>query len=142
MIKDKIGKRMNAEIRPVDEYKTSQLDSNTLGPLVNMRATSIVRKRDGSKVVRLNNKVHKVLHCKPSDNCKLSACKETTWNRDVNASRNILNLFLKELNGTERPAAFCRPVKKERLVGMSPVVDLQVMNHDNVIPAAPLQGTT
>ena len=142
LIKDKIGKRRNAEIKPVDEYKTSQLDNNTLQQLVNMRATSVVRKKDGSKVVRLNNKVHKVLHCKPSDNCKLPTCKETTWNRDVNASRNILNLFLKELNGQARPAAFCRPVKKERLVGMSPVVDLQVMNHDNVIPAAPLQGTT
>lgn len=142
MIKDKIGKRKNAEIKPVDEYKTSQLDSNTFQQLVNMRATSVVRKKDGSKVVRLNNKVHKVLHCKTSDNCKLPTCKGTTWNRDVNASRNILNLFLKELNGQARPEAFCRPVKKERLVGMSLTVDLKVVNPDNVIPAAPIKGTT
>lgn len=136
LIKDKIGKRMNAEIKPVDEYKTSQLDSNTYCPLVNMIATSKVRKKDGSMVVRLNNKVHKVLHCKPSDNCKLT-CKETTWNRDVNASRNILNLFLNELTGKERPSAFCRPVKKDRSVGMSVAVDPEVMNPEHVITFAP-----
>ena len=134
MIKDKIGKRPNAAIKPVDEYKTSQLDSNNLVKLVNMRATTIKKMRDGSKVERLNNKVHKVLHCKPSADCKHLACKETTWNRDVNASRNILTLFLYELNGLARPAAFCRPEK--RSVSGRPLRVDSVMNPGHVIQTA------
>ena len=140
MIKDKIGKQPNAVIKSVDEYKTSQLDSQNHFQLVNMRATTVKKMRDGSRVVRLNNKVHKVLHCKPSDGCKLPVCTETTWNRDVNASRNILNLFLHELNGLGRPAAFCRPEKNARSRGDSLRVD-EVMNPESVILTAP-QGTT
>jgi len=135
MIKEKIGRRPNAAIKPVDEYLTSQLDSNHQGRLVNMRATTTKKMRDGSKVVRLNNKVHKVLHCKPSANCKLQAYKETTWNRDVNASRNILNLFHHELNGLARPSAFCRPEKKARFVGRLATGD-GVINPESVITAA------
>ena len=135
MIKDKIGRRPNAAIKSVDEYKTSQLDSNNIVKLVNMKATTVRKMRDGSKVVRLNNKVHKVLHCKPSDGCKLLACTETTWNRDVNASRNIMKLFLNELNGLERPAAFCRSEKNVRCRGSSPRVD-NVMNPEHVILTA------
>ena len=139
MIKDKIGRRPNAAIKSVDEYMTSQLDSNNLVKLVNMRAKTVKKMRDGSKVERLNNKVHKVLHCKPSDGCKLLACTETTWNRDVNASRNIMKLFLHELNGLARPAAFCRPEKTARCRGSSPRVD-EVMNPESVILAAPGHG--
>ena len=138
MIKDKIGKRPNAVIKPVDEYLTSQklyIDNDNVLKLVNMRATTVRKMRDGSKIVRLNNKVHKVLHCKPSDGCKLPACTETTWNRDVNASWNILKLFLDELNGLERHAAFCRPQKNARCRGSSPRVD-EVINPEPVILTA------
>jgi hypothetical protein len=109
MIKDKVGKRPNACIKSVDEHNTSKLDSFSWTKLVNMRAKETVRvQKDGGKKRMFNVKVHQVLHCKPSDDCKPRTCKETTWNRDVNASRNILMLFQMELKGLDRPAPFCR----------------------------------
>ena len=44
--------------------------------------------------------VHAVLHCTNSE------CKRKTWDRDVNASRNIFEIFLATLNGLKRPEAF------------------------------------
>ena len=109
MIKDQIGRRPNAVISPVDEHNSSKLDSNTWLPLTNMRAKETKRKkRSGDAVTLLNQRVHKVLHCKPSEGRYASACKETTWNRDVNAARNILMLLRMEIMGYTRPAPFCR----------------------------------
>jgi hypothetical protein len=63
--------------------------------------------------VRFQSRVHKVLHCQPSDARAATARgTETTWNRDVNASRNILMLFECEILGLERPQAFQRPTNK------------------------------
>jgi transposase len=66
-------------------------------------------------------RIHKVLHCKrsvrdgPQDRCR------ATWNRDVNASKNILMLLMLEVLGMERPAAFCREPdgKRKRPVAAS-----------------------
>ena len=109
MIKDQIGRRPNAVILSVDEHKSSMLDSNTWLPLTNMRAKETIRKkRSGEAVTLLNQRIHKVLHCKPSEGRCASACKETTWNRDVNAARNILMLLRMQILGYTRPAPFCR----------------------------------
>ena len=51
-------------------------------------------------------KIHKVLHCKPSEGKPTEARQKTTWNRDVNASNNILMLLMKELEGKPRPDPF------------------------------------
>ena len=56
--------------------------------------------------LNLDNKVNKVLHCKTNGG-ETTARKQTTWNRDVNASQNILNLLTLEIRGNPRPAAFC-----------------------------------
>ena len=50
-------------------------------------------------------KVHKVLHCRNSAGCR-SAAEAPTWNRDCNASRNLVMLTVCEMQGLERPAAF------------------------------------
>lgn len=54
-----------------------------------------MKTKEGDRVER----VHRVLHC--------SQC-HTTWNRDANASRNILFLAQMELGGLVRPDPFVR----------------------------------
>jgi hypothetical protein len=49
----------------------------------------------------LTQKVHSVLHC------STNGCFSTTVNRDVNASRNILELAMGALRGWPRPKVFC-----------------------------------
>ena len=103
-----VSRRENAMLKPVSEYNTSKLDSNTRAELKNMKAYTTRVLRTGKKLASFNKKVHKVLHCKTSDGCFPSG-KETTWDRDVNASRNIMTLFMLEILGRARPAEFCRP---------------------------------
>ena len=50
-------------------------------------------------------KVHKVLHCRNSAGCR-NAVKAPTWNRDCNASRNLVMLTVCEMEGLQRPTAF------------------------------------
>ena len=109
-ISKELHRRHNTMLKPVSEHMSSQLDSNTGTLLVNMKAYTTKTLPDGSKQTVFNKKVHKVLHCKTSD-ASVPRCKETTWNRDVNAARNIMTLFMLESLGHERPAAFCRPTK-------------------------------
>jgi len=72
-----------------------------------MRANT-TRKQGGSQPKTMFGKVHKVLHCRNSALCPLKDRKETTWNRDVNAAKNILMLGLFEVLGYARPDAFRR----------------------------------
>jgi hypothetical protein len=136
-IKFQLSKRPDVVLVPVDEFRTSQTCSGCFGRLCNMRAaaTTSLRvldyrdyrdnrdNRDGrvERVVTHGARVHKVLHCKrsvrdgPQDRCR------ATWNRDVNASKNILMLLMLEVLGMERPAAFCREPdgKRKRPVAAS-----------------------
>ena len=76
-----------------------------------MRADSVrVRMTREGEVIRRevgNNKVHKVLHCRNSVGSEPSLARcGATWNRDVNASKNILMLLETWFMGFERPAPF------------------------------------
>lgn len=84
----------------VNEFRTSILSSDTWERMVNMRAASTVVNKDGLREKRDVSKIHKVLHCKNS--------AKTTWNRDVNASINILLLLMLRVNGRPRPREFRR----------------------------------
>ena len=106
MIKEKIGRRENAAIKAVDEHKTSQLDCQCWEKMTNMKAMTYRRRKDGTMEAAFNKKVHKVLHCKPSD--VRTTGRVTTWNRDVNAAQNILMLFELEIMGLDRPEPFRR----------------------------------
>jgi hypothetical protein len=52
-------------------------------------------------------RVHKVLHCTSGGRGK-SPCCGTTWNRDTNASLNLLRILDCELSGIDRPRVFQR----------------------------------
>ena len=109
-IKRELRKRANVLMRMIDEYNTSKKDCLTHQPLKNMRAlTTIVRRSANCEITRktYNNKVHKVLHCQNNEG-ERPARVQTTWNRDVNASRNILMLLQLEVSGQPRPLAFSR----------------------------------
>lgn len=108
LIKEKIGRRTNAAIKPIDEHKSSQLDCQLWEKMENMKAVTHKRGKDGKVTAAFNKKVHKVLHCKPSD--VRTPGRVTTWNRDVNAAYNILMLFEFEILGLERPEPFRRSI--------------------------------
>lgn len=60
-IKHKLSERSGVLVTPVDEFRTSKLDSNTWTGLVNMKAkTTVTRLRDGNRRVVHNQKIHTV----------------------------------------------------------------------------------
>ena len=54
-----------------------------------------------------NKRSYKVRHCESS------ACHRTYWNRDVNASINILFKLLRFVNGMDEPLEFRRTTEVE-----------------------------
>jgi hypothetical protein len=113
-IKRRLMQRPNVSLGEVDEFRTSITCSGCHGLLTNMRAmTTKKRWRTGEDgVLRATretrmNRVHKVLHCSTSDE-QGNPCCGLTWNRDVNASRNILLLTECMADGLPRPSAMCR----------------------------------
>ena len=82
----------------VDEYLTSKTCHECHSRLENMLETYT----DAETGRRRSRKVHAVQHCQNSD------CSCTTVNRDVNASRNILHLLMREVEKKERPVCFTR----------------------------------
>ena len=110
-IKLDLRSRPDVVLLDVDEFRTSITCSHCHNHLCNMKGvtTQRVDRKDGTIRQLTNQKVHKVLHCK-SNECE--SHNHTTWNRDVNASRNILMLAVLMLRGWDRPAAFCRTQPK------------------------------
>jgi hypothetical protein len=96
----------------VDEYNTSKTCSGCHCALSNARAMSYNHK-EGS-VATKRSRIHKVLHCSSSAKSEGLPCCGTTWNRDVNASLNILRLGVLEIFELPRPAAFVRKATPNR----------------------------
>jgi transposase len=98
----------------VDECKSSVTCHCCQQRLTNMKAdTTKLDRRTGVREVR-RSRVHKVLHCKPSDGDVETKRCMTTWNRDINAAKNILMLGMHQVYGWERPSAFRRAVDSHR----------------------------
>ena len=123
-IRNRLSKRHNVLFKNIDERNTSCTCHGCFQKLVNMKAASSVKwrkeiKKDGEvvvsnarvKVVVYHNKVHKVLHCCNSVKSAPSVRCGATWNRDVNAAKNILLLLTTWIEGRERPDVFCVPSK-------------------------------
>ena len=114
-IKERLSKKENVVLLSIPEFNTSKTCSNCLNTLVNMKASSTKYRRNenGERISYEDgiHKVHKVLHCRSSQ-ASIPCCGKT-WNRDVNASINILNLTLRYMQGLERPEAFVRKNKKK-----------------------------
>ena len=91
--------RRYCRVEPIDEFRTSKLhnDNDCYQPLVHQYSKR--KCRDG---VERTLKVHGVLHCKNN------GCHSMTVNRDANASKNMLLLLQRKLEGEDRPPAFRR----------------------------------
>lgn len=116
-IKSELQSRTNVVLGHVDEYKTSCTCHTCQHRLTNMKADSTIWRRDDNgkkRKVVVHGKIHKVLHCRNSDERSSGRCG-TTWDRDVNAAKNILMLTMKLLKGESRPAPFCRVSKTIKL---------------------------
>lgn len=106
-IKHRLKARPNVvALLDIDEFRTSMTCWCCKNRLRNMVATTTKKHSDGTRHVR-RSKVHTVLHCRSSVVDGSSRCG-ATWNRDVNASRNILELAMTRIHGFIRPAALCR----------------------------------
>ncbi|PNW70265.1 hypothetical protein CHLRE_17g712700v5 [Chlamydomonas reinhardtii] len=106
--------RKDVVLVPVKEPGSSCLCHNCHNRLTNMRANTTRYNKEGEKVTKMS-KVHKVLYCrapatKAGNNLKNSDSGKprcgTTWNRDVNAAKNMLMLLMCILQGEPRPKAF------------------------------------
>ncbi len=138
-IKRELGRRTEAcLLRSVWEYRTSKVCNVTRTELVNMVAESTSYDRKvGAKISKPRARVHKILHCQNSKGAPW--LHGGTWNRDINAARNILMLLTLEVRGAARPAEFMPAQlstrrKAKRSAGASRVAN------PSVIPGLPEAG--
>lgn len=115
-IRNELRRRQESVLfRSIWEYRTSVTCNVTWQRLSNMKAVSNGREKEGVIVDGAKRgSVHKVLHCK-SSKCAFGR-QGATWNRDVNASRNMLTLLMLEVHGFERPVEFKPAVSARRQV--------------------------
>lgn len=113
-IKMELKGRDNVRFISIPEFGSSKHCYLCHCELSNMRAecTKVRRAKGSTAAIRTTRvtKIHKVLHCNSSQIGSSNQCG-TTWNRDVNASKNILMLTMCKIYGYERPSAFCRVPK-------------------------------
>jgi hypothetical protein len=114
-IKRELQRRKNVLFWTMWEYRTSVTCHSTWKRLTNMKARSMKYDR-ATKTMALSEKrssVHKVLHCRSSEGAK-GRHGGGTWNRDANASRNMLMLMMLVVLGVERPKEFMPAVTAVR----------------------------
>ena len=116
-IKRQLQEMKNVHFDLIDEDLTSVTCHGCHQRLTNMKAksTNYKKSKDGKRGEKYvtHSRVHKVLHCRNSDNRSSGRCG-TTWNRDVNASKNILLIAVKKFTGEGRPMQFCRATPKKQ----------------------------
>jgi hypothetical protein len=105
-IKNRLRGMDNVVVLGINEYKTSVTNFHNHAAMERMKAKSVVKKRDGTRVKQMT-RVHKVLHCKTSV-VNGQGRFESTCNRDINASRNMLLLTCFTICGFARPTVFTR----------------------------------
>jgi len=116
-IRRELQRRKNVLFWNMWEYKTSVTCHKTWRRLTNMRAQTTKFDRFSNRMIKTTERksVHKVLHCRTSAGTK--GCQGGgTWNRDANASRNMLMLMMLVVLGIDRPEEFKPAVTVERRV--------------------------
>ena len=112
-IKFELSNRSNVVMLSIDEFCTSKKCSMCSSDLVNMKAmtTRCVRVKGVKTKKNEVKKIHKVLHCRSRQaGISLSETPRCglTWDRDINASKNILTITLLQMQGLPRPQALTR----------------------------------
>jgi hypothetical protein len=92
--------RRHCKIVDIDEYKTSKTCSSC-NKEIELYRNRIQQKKKGilEPIAKMSN-VHSVIRCKYNE------CKLCCMDRDINASKNILGLLLRQYRGEERPVCF------------------------------------
>ena len=83
----------------IDEYKTSQMCSKCETSRVSLPLK--LRKRDSHGAYGDKRRCHTIVRCTNND-CAIC------WNRDVNASNNMLSILMAQLVGDPRPVQLRR----------------------------------
>lgn len=121
--------RKNVIMEDIDEFRSSKQCSCCENSLCNMvvakthrriKSKNLVDEGNAWECVEGHKRIHKILHCKrsqvggPRNNQSGGTihCGKT-WDRDVNASRNILRLTIHQVFGKERPSAFLRTTRSK-----------------------------
>jgi hypothetical protein len=111
-IKLALSGRKNVMLTILDEYRTSVTCSCCGEQLVNMQAKAMDRK---TKLMRDKpSSIHRTLHCKSRSCRHMPGYHGTTWNRDVNASRNLLKVMHCFVDNQERPIELQRNQSKSK----------------------------
>ena len=136
-IKRELRGRASVLFRSVWEYRTSVTCHETWRRLTNMRAVSHSYDRTSRAMVeRKRGSIHKVLHCKSSKHAP-GRDGGGTWNRDVNAARNILMLLMLEVRGAARPAEFMPAESSARRSKKRGDAVLRTVDRDGTLSAGP-----
>jgi len=102
-----LEKRSKVVIMDVDEYKSTKMcsvcESETSGSI---KVGKEIEMNDGSKEVK-KVQVYGLRRCMNNE-CRI------TWDRELNADRNIMKIFLSSLQGIERPEYLCREEKERK----------------------------
>jgi hypothetical protein len=96
--------RKYCKVIDIDEYNTSKTCSSCNKEITLYRNRIYRRKKGVLETIAKMSDIRSVIRCKHNE------CKLCCMDRDINASKNILGLLLKQYKGEERPMCF-RPEK-------------------------------
>jgi hypothetical protein len=96
--------RKYCKVIDIDEYNTSKTCSSCNKEITLYRNRIYRRKKGVLETIAKISDIRSVIRCKHNE------CKLCCMDRDINASKNILGLLLKQYKGEERPMCF-RPEK-------------------------------
>jgi len=95
-----VNKNSDVHLMECDEYLSTKMCSKCGKETKTVKCWKYIEENDSEGVKKLRN-IYGLRRCSNNE-CRI------TWDRDVNASRNILIVLLNQLKGDERPKYLCR----------------------------------